>query len=110
MKNRSGKPYHPFVEHPPCVCPNCFRDTLAYRQTDTIFARVDEDGIPGDFVCNTDIIFHCLNCGFTSTDYIITDSGWRWNPFDDRQYIIDQNKKLTETRTIDNPFLKLSEE
>ena len=110
-KPNSNKLYHPFQELPPCVCPICHKDTLAYRQDDTIFARVDGDGMPGDFVCNTNTVFVCLNCGFTSTDYIVTDSGWRWNPFGENDYIKEINKRVAETRNVEgNPFVKPSKE
>lgn len=110
MKPNSNKLYHPFKEIPPCVCPMCLHDTLAYRQTETIFARVDEDGLPGDFVCNEDTIFHCLNCGYTSDKYIITDSGWRRSELGDDDYIRAIHKKHYETRTIENPFFNSLED
>lgn len=98
MSEEKKELYNPFEELPACVCPQCFKPAMAYREDDTVFALVDADGLPGNFVCNTQTVFHCLECGFTSTDYILTESGWRYNPHNDEEYIKEKNKRLKETK------------
>lgn len=94
MARNTNKLYHPFKELPPCVCPQCFKPALAYKQSDSIFAMVDEDGAPSNFVVDTSIVFHCLECGFTSDKFILTDSGWRFNPFNEDDYLREKYKRF----------------
>ena len=102
----SNKLYEPIQLLPPCVCPKCYKPSIAYVEKDTICARLDEDGVPCDLVCNTETVYFCLSCGFATTDYIITDSGYRYNPFDMADSIREANKSLTTTRMKGNPFVK----
>lgn len=85
-----------------CICPVCHTPNLAYRQTEHIFARLDKDGMPSDFVCESDMIFHCLNCGFTTDDYICTDEGYCYNPYDNGDYI---KKRHSHNLVNPNPIL-----
>lgn len=105
-KVNTNKLYEPFTVFPPCVCPECFQSTMAYKETDNVYARLDEDGIAGDFVVNTQKIFTCLNCGFTTDKYIATDKGWRFNPHHDDDYILEKNKISGRNGFVkDNPFV-----
>lgn len=105
MRN-SNKLYEPITILPPCLCPVCFKPTMAYIERDTVYALLDEDGIPGNFICDTNMTFHCISCGFYTSDYVLTDQGYRYNPFGMGDQIKEINKTLTDTRTKGNPFIK----
>ena len=111
MKN-SNKLYEPIKILPPGVCPSCHKPAMAYREQDVLFGRLDDDGIPGEFVMDSNKIFTCLECGFTTDKYIATDSGYRFNPHDDGDYIKSINKKITyiDKAIGRNPLMKLDSE
>ena len=111
MKN-SNKLYEPIKILPPGVCPSCHKPSMAYREQDVLFGRLDDDGIPGEFVMNSNKIFTCLECGFTTDKYVVTDSGYRFNPHDDGDYIKSINKKITyiDKAIGRNPLMKLDSE
>lgn len=92
-KFNTNKVYEPFEILPPCVCPKCFKPALAYKETDTIYAMVDEDGVGSNYVADTKTIFHCLECGFTSDRFTMTDSGWRYDLHGEDEYIREMNKR-----------------
>lgn len=112
MKKNSNKMYEPIKILPPGVCPSCHKAAMAYREQDVLFGRLDDDGIPGDFVLDSNRIFTCLECGFTTDKYIMTDSGFRFNPHDDDEFIKSDNKTLMymDEVIVRNPLMKMTEE
>lgn len=106
MKPHTNKLYEPIEILPPCVCPKCFKPTMAYIERDTICAMLDEEGIPNNLACETQMVFYCISCGFSTQDYVITDKGYRYNPFDDAESIKAANRTLSDTRMSGNPFMR----
>lgn len=106
MGRRTNAMYNPFKDLPPGVCPKCHEPALAINELDHIMYSLDENGIPENGVCDTTRIFTCLKCGFTSTDYVPTDKGWRYNPHNDSEYIIKKNSIAKPYSVQGNPLVK----
>lgn len=107
MARRTNELYEPLKKMPPCLCPKCFKPTLALSEVDHLMYQLDENGLPMNAVCSTVRAFYCLECGFSSSDFIPTDKGWRYNPHDDAEYIIEQNKiRKDVVPPKENPFVK----
>lgn len=96
MARNSNKVYEPFKPVEPGICPICHMASMAMRERDTIYARMDEDGIAGDFILNTEKTFFCTNpvCGFFTDKYIATDKGYRYSPIGNDDYIKELNKTI----------------
>lgn len=106
----SNKVYEPFKPVDPGVCPVCHMPTMAMRERDTIYSRLDEDGIAGDFYLDSESTFFCTNpaCGFVTDKYIATDKGYRYSPYGNDDFIKEQNKTINrDAKGPDaNPFVK----
>lgn len=106
MGRRTNGLYNPFEELPPCLCPKCYKPSLAINEIDHVMYSLDENGIPENGVCDTTRVFVCLECGFTSTKFIPTDKGWRYNPYHDDEYLINKNKISKPYMVDGNPLVK----
>ena len=92
MARHSKKLYCPLTFLPDCVCPKCHQPHMAYKQTENIYATIDEDGLPGDFVVNSSMLFTCLSCGYTTEDeFVLTDNGFRYVFDGDKDRIKEMN-------------------
>lgn len=109
MARRTNELYEPFKKVSPCLCPKCHKPTLALSEIDHLMYSIDENGLPNDAACNVVRAFYCLECKFSSPDFIPTDKGWRYNPYNNDEYILEQNK-IAKPYSVDrNPLVKEEE-
>lgn len=106
-KPATNKLWEPFSYVPPGTCPKCGEAMMAMAEKDSIFYLLDEDGVPTLPYCSTERFFGCLKCGFTTEDYVCTDKGYRYNPYDQGEFLKSINRiPRSASRTNTNPFVK----
>lgn len=105
-KRNTNKLYEPFKLIGAGVCPKCLRPEMTICELDSIYMSMDEDGVPGDCMVDTNKIFVCRNCGFTTTNYVATDKGYRYSPYGYDKYIKSINRVERSPSNISgNPFI-----
>ena len=106
-KPATNKLWEPFSYVPPGACPKCGEPTMGMIERDSIYYLLDEDGVPTLPYCTTVKGFTCIKCGFSTTDYICTDKGYRYNPYDQGEFIKEINRIPRSDTMVDrNPLVK----